>query len=90
MKYRCPNCAFGALKITRVTYARQVEAQLVTMPNFAAWRCDACGYTRYDVTALNQVDLLLGPEPDEWHEPRPLYARPVEGPGERGPRRWSS
>jgi len=59
------------------------------MPNFAAWRCDSCNFTRYDAAALAHIRLLLGPDDDEWAEPYHRGSKPVEGPGEIGPRRWS-
>lgn len=68
---------------------RRVGPRIITVPNFTVWRCDACGYTRYDSAALAQVDLLLGPEIDELDEPGDVVQGPREGPAERGPRRWS-
>ena len=51
MSYSCPKCAFGTLKPTRITYLRRWGDQMVTLPDFAAWRCDSCSYTRYDLWA---------------------------------------
>lgn len=89
MNYPCPNCHFGSLKPSKITYTRRWGAQLIVIPDFDAWRCDSCGFTRYDAVALAQVRLLLGPEEDEWSEPR-RRSQPAEGPGEAGPRRWPS
>lgn len=88
MSYSCPVCNVGNLQPVKITYARPWGAQLVVIPDFAAWRCDSCGFTRYDVAALAQVRLLLGPDEEELAE---LYRRrspQTEGPGEIGPRRW--
>jgi YgiT-type zinc finger domain-containing protein len=90
MNYNCPNCTFGNLKPSKITYARRVGNRVVTMPGFSAWRCDFCGYTRYDVAALAKVELLLGPDEDTWEEPFRRRPQQTEGPGERGPHRWSS
>jgi len=89
MRHHCPRCSFGHLRSTHSTYVRRVGQRLITIPNFTLWRCDACGYVRYDVTDLARVDLLLGPEEDEWDEPGEASPQPADGPASRGPRRWS-
>ncbi len=82
----------GHMRPTQSTYARRLGARLVTVPKFPLWRCDFCGYTRYDTRALAQLDVLLTPEADSWDEDEisQTRARPTEGPANRGPRRWSS
>ena len=87
VNYTCPNCAMGNLKPIRITYTRRWGQQLIVAPDFAAWRCDSCGFTRYDSAALAKIRLLLGPDEEELIEP---YLRRTrrEGPGEIGPRRW--
>ena len=87
VNYTCPDCAMGNLKPIKITYARLWGQRLIVAPDFAAWRCDSCGFTRYDSAALAQIRLLLGPDEEELIEP---YARRTrtEGPGEIGPRRW--
>jgi len=90
VNYPCPECHFGTLKSTKITYTRQWGTRLIVVPDFAAWRCDSCGFTRYDAAALAHIRLLLGPEEDEWREPYRHRSQPAEGPGEAGPRRWSS
>lgn len=89
MRHRCPRCSFGHLRPARSSYVRRVGRRIITVPNFTVWRCDACGYTRYDIAALARVDLLLGPEIDELDEPVEVLPGSREGPAERGPRRWS-
>jgi len=89
MTYHCPNCAFGHLVQIKSTYVRRLGSQIFTLPNFLAWRCDCCGYTRYDAGAMARIDALLGPEAEDWDSPHRPRSRNVEGPGERGPRRWS-
>lgn len=90
MRHRCPRCSFGTLRPAQSTYVRRVGWRVITVPNFAFWRCDACGYARYDVAALARVDLLLGPEMDSLDEPGDLFPGPTDGPATRGPRRWSN
>lgn len=90
MRHRCPRCSFGHLRPSRSTYVRRIGWRVVTVPNFALWRCDVCGFSRYDTAALAQVDLLLGPEPDELEEPGEIIPGTTDGPAGRGPRRWSN
>ncbi len=89
MTYSCPKCAFGTLKPTRITYLRRWEDQMVTLPNFAAWRCDSCSYTRYDGAALAQLEMIFGPDMESLAETSLWRIHSPEGPGERGPHRWS-
>ena len=89
MKYHCPSCAFGNLRPAKITYARFWGQHLVTIPNFDAWHCDSCGYTRYDSVALARVELLFGLDGDTITESPQWQSRKAEGPGKRGPRRWS-
>lgn len=89
VNYTCPACAFGSLKPTKITYTRRWGAQLVVIPDFAAWRCDSCGFTRYDNAALLQIRRLLGPDAEEFDEPYTRRPHQAEGPGEIGPRRWT-
>jgi len=90
MSYACPGCMVGRLKPTKVSYARRMGNHLVVVPDFDAWRCDNCAFTRYDVTALAKVELLLGRDESEWEDPHSRQHRAAEGPAEQGPRRWSS
>ena len=90
MRYTCPNCAFGNLKPIKSTYVRRWNAHMLTVPDFAAWRCDSCNYTRYDAAALAKIELILGPDDDALFASPHQYPQRTEGPGERGPRRWSS
>jgi hypothetical protein len=61
---------------------------MVTMPNFAAWQCDVCGYTRYDGAALVRIDLLFGPDAESLTTTTRWPSRAADGPAERGPQRW--
>ncbi|HOU11747.1 MAG TPA: YgiT-type zinc finger protein [Anaerolineae bacterium] len=88
MSYTCPVCNVGNLKPVKITYTRPWGARLVVIPDFAAWRCDSCSFTRYDVAALAQVRRLLGPDEEELVEPYRRRSPQTEGPGEVGPRRW--
>jgi len=89
MSYLCPHCAFGNLKPIHVTYVRRWGLRIITVPDFSAWRCDACNYTRYDAAALAQMEMILGVDEDEWFQPKRQASQTSEGPGTRGPRRWS-
>jgi YgiT-type zinc finger domain-containing protein len=90
VRYPCRNCSFGTLKPIKLTYVRQWGNRMITMPNFAAWRCDSCNYTRYDAAALAKIELLLGPDVEALFSSPTYHSQHTEGPGERGPRRWSS
>ncbi|MDF1514324.1 MAG: YgiT-type zinc finger protein [Anaerolineae bacterium] len=89
MKYQCPRCTFGNLVPITITYVRMWGNHLVTIPNFAAWRCDSCGFTRYDSAALAQTNLLLGADGDPRMSQSRWQTQQADGPGESGPRRWS-
>ena len=89
MTYSCPVCSGGSLKPTEITYLRQWNGRMVTLPNFPAWRCDSCGYTRYDSAALARVELVFGPDADSLMESPMWRTRRTSGPDDRGPRRWS-
>ena len=89
MSYTCPNCNFGSLKPARITYLRRWGNHMITMPNFLAWQCDSCSYTRYDSAALAQIELIFGPDVESLMESPFLRYRADSGPGERGPGRWS-
>ncbi|MGC9348322.1 MAG: YgiT-type zinc finger protein [Anaerolineae bacterium] len=89
MTYSCPSCVFGTMKPTRITYLRRWGPYLVTVPNFPAWQCDSCSYTRYDVAALARLEVLLGPDDEALVDFGLSRPRSGEGPGERGPQRWS-
>ncbi len=90
MKHRCPRCSFGHLHTTRSSYVRRMGRRLVTVPGFQLWRCDFCGYARYDAISLARLETLLGPDAAEWDTSTFPPAPRTEGPAERGPRRWSS
>ncbi len=89
MTYHCPKCAFGNLLPAKITYVRLWGSHLVTIPNFSAWHCDSCGYTRYDSTALARIELLFGLDGDPITDLPQWQSHKTEGPGKRGPRRWS-
>ncbi len=89
MSYTCPNCSFGSLKPTKITYLRRWGVHMVTLPDFPAWRCDSCSYTRYDSAALAHVEFIFGPDVESLMEGPYRRFRAGEGPDEQGPRRWS-
>ena len=63
-QYLCPTCQMGTLRFKPVTFAHWFEGQFITIPGFPAWVCDACGAREYDAAALEQLELILGPEAD--------------------------
>jgi YgiT-type zinc finger domain-containing protein len=89
MSYPCPNCGFGTLQPITTTYLRWWGKAWVTIPNFAAWCCDSCQFTRYDSAALAQLELVLGPDLESWVGSPPWRTRATQGPDERGPQRRS-
>ena len=54
----------GTLRLRPVTFAHWFEGQFITIPRFPAWVCDICGKREYDEAALEQLELILGPEAD--------------------------
>ncbi len=89
MTYTCPRCALGQLRPTRSAYVRRWGHLLIVQPNFPLWRCDSCGYSRYDRLALTRVEYLLGPENDLELFKESRTSRRADGPAESGPSRWS-
>ena len=57
----CTECQAGKMRFKFVTYFTWLEEELITVPDFPAWVCDICGRREYDMTALNQLNLLLNP-----------------------------
>jgi YgiT-type zinc finger domain-containing protein len=62
--YACSHCQAGTLRLRRVVFAHWFGGQFVTIPNFPGWVCDVCGEREYDAVALEQVQLILGPQTD--------------------------
>ncbi len=60
----CPQCQMGTLQPRPVPFAHWFEGQFITIPQFPAWVCDICGEREYDAAALEQLELILGPEAD--------------------------
>jgi YgiT-type zinc finger domain-containing protein len=54
----------GTLRLRSVTFAHWFEGQFITIPRFPAWVCNICGAREYDAAALEQLELILGPEAD--------------------------
>ena len=62
--YVCPHCQMGTLQPRTAPFAHWFEGQFITIPQFPAWVCDICGEREYDQAALEQLELILGPEAD--------------------------
>ena len=63
-QFVCPHCQIGTLQPRTVVFAHWFEGQFITIPDFPAWVCDFCGEREYDSAALDQLELMLGPEAD--------------------------
>ena len=61
MPHTCPNCRIGTLRHDRATYAAWHGEQFVVVPSAPVTLCDVCGERLYDMRALEQVLLLIGP-----------------------------
>ena len=59
--FPCNECQAGHMRRVFVTYFTWLGEELITVPDFPAWRCDVCGRREYDMHALNQLSLLLNP-----------------------------
>jgi YgiT-type zinc finger domain-containing protein len=57
----CGTCQAGLLHRTYITYYTWLGDELITVPDFPAWRCDICGRRDYDEDALSHLALLLSP-----------------------------
>lgn len=75
-KLVCPQCQMGTLHPQRIVFAHWFEGQFITIPNFPAWACDICGLCEYDPVALEQLELILGPEADLRREMANRVRRP--------------
>ena len=62
--FTCPHCQTGTLRQQNVVFAHLFEDHFITIPNFPGWVCDICGAREYDSAALEQLELILGPEAD--------------------------
>ena len=67
----CNECQAGQMRRVFVTYFTWLGDELITVPDFPAWRCDVCGRREYDTQALSQLSLLLNPNAGT-----PTHARP--------------
>jgi len=71
----CNECQAGQMRRVFVTYFTWLGEELITVPDFPAWRCDVCGRREYDMHALSQLSLLLNPNAGTPTRPR-LRANP--------------
>lgn len=60
-----------------VAYYTWIGDDLITVPDFPAWVCDFCGRREYDMSALNQLSLILSPNAGSaTNRHRRLHPRP--------------
>ena len=57
--FSCVDCRGGIRHLQYLTYFTWLHDQLITVPNFPAWVCDACGQREYDVRAVSWLNTLL-------------------------------
>ena len=57
----CSQCHIGQMHQTRATYFTWLTEDMVTVPDFPAWKCDICGHLEYDFEALSNLALLMCP-----------------------------
>jgi YgiT-type zinc finger domain-containing protein len=78
----CNECQAGHMRRVFVTYFTWLGEELITVPDFPAWRCDVCGRREYDVHSLNQLSLLLNPNAGTptHARPRPKRQKPKDRP----------
>jgi YgiT-type zinc finger domain-containing protein len=69
----CNECQAGQMRRVFVTYFTWLGDELITVPDFPAWRCDVCGRREYDMHALNQLSLLLNPNAGTPNHAKPRH-----------------
>jgi YgiT-type zinc finger domain-containing protein len=72
----CSECQAGQMRRAFVSYFTWLGDELITVPDFPAWRCDVCGRREYDSRALNQLSLLLNPNAGSPTHTRPRVKAP--------------
>ena len=48
VRYTCPECQAGLMRLVHITYFTWLSGELITVPDFPAWVCDLCGRREYD------------------------------------------
>jgi len=66
--FPCGECQAGLMHPVYLTYYTWLGDELITVPDFPAWRCDICGRREYDAEALSRLTLVLSP--NAGHKPR--------------------
>lgn len=83
----CDECQAGHMHLEFVTYFTYLGDELITVPDFPAWRCDVCQRVEYDASALNRLSELLDPD----YERKERILRLVHKPNsriQRAENRW--
>jgi C4-type Zn-finger protein len=56
----CPQCQIGVLQPTATTYSGIHHGMLISVPNMPSYMCDICEYHEFEVSALIQIEALVG------------------------------
>jgi hypothetical protein len=56
----CPQCQIGFLQPTETTYSGIHRGMLISVPNMPSYTCDVCEHHEFDVSALVQIEALVG------------------------------
>jgi len=59
--YPCPECPAGVMRMEYTTYFTWLNDELITVPNFPAWKCDICGRRDFDPRSVTWLNTLLNP-----------------------------
>jgi len=59
---QCNVCHIGVLTLRYATYARQIDNQLVLLPNLPVWVCDVCGEMIQETETVGRIEMLFGLE----------------------------
>ncbi len=78
----CPNCHVGYLDLKLTTYVRKYEETMICVPNTPCWVCDVCHERHFDPSAIQRLELLIGPV-----GPPPNRHQPVTRPAKRAEQR---
>ena len=58
--FTCPQCQIGFLQPTETTYSGVHHGMLISVPNMPSYTCDLCEHHEFDVSALIQIEALVG------------------------------
>ena len=65
----CPRCFVGRIQNVKVVLSKVVNGQMLSVPDFPAWKCDVCHAFMYDPQALVELHQVLTDESNH-HQPK--------------------